>query len=170
MTGKGKRLDASWTMARKLLASVSYRIAPRPQALQFGKESGRIETSSYPKAAEIKRAANFGKTLIAGRVAGLCGCRTPRKELQLDAPSFYLAAAHLPPTLAQNEGSQYVQLRIEIKPSLPTSLSNHTIQKKILRDDTPRLRRGFTAGTRLTLFSDDKQRTPFSTLRSPMRV
>jgi hypothetical protein len=55
---------------------------------------------SCAKTAEIKRAANFGKTLITGRVAGLCGCRTPRKELHLDATSFYLAAAHLPPTLA----------------------------------------------------------------------
>jgi hypothetical protein len=39
MMGKGKRLDASWTMARKLLASVSYRIATRRK--RFDLETNR---------------------------------------------------------------------------------------------------------------------------------
>jgi hypothetical protein len=62
-----------------------------PQALQFGKESGRIGMGACAKAAEIKRAANFGKTLTTGRIAGLCRCRTPRKELHLDAYQFLLS-------------------------------------------------------------------------------
>src|ERR1700757_3171614 len=97
MTGKGKRLDASWTMARKLLASVSYRIATRRKRFNLEKNREGLEWVPVRRLLKIKRAANFGKTLITGRVAGLCRCRTPRKELHLDAN---LAAAHLPPTLA----------------------------------------------------------------------
>jgi hypothetical protein len=61
--GKGKRLDASWTMARKLLASVSYRIGTRRERFNLEKNRERIGMGSCAKAAEIKRAANFGKTL-----------------------------------------------------------------------------------------------------------
>jgi hypothetical protein len=39
MIGKGKRLDAGWNMARKLLASVSYQIATRRK--RFNLETNR---------------------------------------------------------------------------------------------------------------------------------
>ncbi len=69
---------------------------------------------SCAKAAEIKRAANFGKTLTTGRIAGLCRCRTPRKELHLDAYQFLLSrGAPSFPTLGLDIRSQYVQRRID---------------------------------------------------------
>jgi hypothetical protein len=43
MMGKGKRLDASWTMARKLLASVSYRIATRRKRFNLEKNREGLE-------------------------------------------------------------------------------------------------------------------------------
>jgi hypothetical protein len=49
-----------------------------------------------------------------------------------------------------------VQLRIELNPSLPASLSNHTTQKRILRDEPVACGEALPAGTRLTLFSDDQ--------------
>jgi hypothetical protein len=46
MMGKGKRLDANWTMARKLLASVSYRIATRRK--RFNLEKNREGSEWVP--------------------------------------------------------------------------------------------------------------------------
>jgi hypothetical protein len=43
MMGKGKRLDASWTMAKKLLASVSYRIATRRKRYNLEKNREGLE-------------------------------------------------------------------------------------------------------------------------------
>jgi hypothetical protein len=43
MMGKGKRLDASWTMVRKLLASVSYRIATRRKRFNLEKNREGLE-------------------------------------------------------------------------------------------------------------------------------
>jgi hypothetical protein len=41
--GKGKRLDASWIMARKLLASASYRIATRRKCFNLEKNREGLE-------------------------------------------------------------------------------------------------------------------------------
>jgi len=43
MMGKGKCLEASWTMARKLLASVSYRIATRRKRFNLEKNREGLE-------------------------------------------------------------------------------------------------------------------------------
>lgn len=52
----------------------------------------------FAKAAEIKRAANFGKTLTTGWIAGLCRCRTLGRNCTERLTSFYLAAGtSLPP-------------------------------------------------------------------------
>jgi hypothetical protein len=59
MMGKGKRLDASWTMARELLAGVSYRIATRRK--RFNLEKNREGLGWVP----VRRL--FGSHLYPGR-------------------------------------------------------------------------------------------------------
>ena len=94
MMGKGKRLDASWTMVRKLLASVSYRIATRRK--RFNLEKNREGLERVP-AAEIKRAANFGKTLTTRRIAGLCRVQDPSERTALRCLPVSPLAAEPPP-------------------------------------------------------------------------
>jgi len=49
MMGKGKCLEASWTMARKLLASVSYRIATRRKRFDLEKNREGLELIAVPR-------------------------------------------------------------------------------------------------------------------------
>jgi hypothetical protein len=59
MMGKDKRLEASWTMARNLPASVSYWKATRRKGFNLEKNWEGLEFYCCAKADETKRAANF---------------------------------------------------------------------------------------------------------------
>lgn len=63
MMGKGKRLDASWTMARKLLANVSYRIATGRKRFNLEKNQEGLEWVSLRRLLKSKEPQTSAKPL-----------------------------------------------------------------------------------------------------------
>jgi len=85
MMGKGKCLEASWTMARKLLASVSYRIATRRKRFNLEKNREGLEWVPVRRLLKSKEPQNFGKTLTTGLIQ-ILAVQTERPEDQAEEP------------------------------------------------------------------------------------